>query len=306
MRHWLPPVGVVIPTHERPALVRAAIAAVVAQDYEGRVDVYVVHDRSVPDESLQTTSKDRSVTVLANDRRPGLAGSRNTGVLATHHPLVAFCDDDDEWTVDKLSAQVAAMAATPEAEVCSSGMTVRYGARSTQRLVGAPSVLHEQLVRSRMAMLHSSSLLIRREALLHGIGLLDEDIPGSQNEDWDLLLRAARRRPILVVDRPLVRVLWSPASHYSRRWDTKIAGLEWMLEHHPDIRRDSAGSARVYGQIAFAHAAAGRSQESLRWAARSSRRRPREWRAVASVVVASRLVSGDRVLDVLHWFGRGV
>ena len=45
-------------------------------------------------------------------------------------------------------------------------------------------------------MVHSSTYLVWRGALLDGIGLVDETIPGSQNEDWDLALRAARRHPI--------------------------------------------------------------------------------------------------------------
>ena len=40
-----------------------------------------------------------------------------------------------------------------------------------------------------------------------GIGLLAEDGPAGGAE-WDLLLRAARRAPIVNVDQPLVRVLW--------------------------------------------------------------------------------------------------
>ena len=68
-----------------------------------------------------------------------------------------------------------------------------------------------------MAMLHSSTFLIRREALLDSIGLVDERIPGGQNEDWDLLLRASSASPIAVVDQPLVRVRWGRASHYASR-----------------------------------------------------------------------------------------
>ncbi len=59
-----------------------------------------------------------------------------------------------------------------------------------------------------MVMVHSSTYLARRDALTDGIGLVDETIPGSQNEDWDLALRAARRAPIAEVDQPLVRVRW--------------------------------------------------------------------------------------------------
>ena len=39
-----PPITVVIPTRDRPELVRQAIGAVLDQDYEGRVTTLVVHE----------------------------------------------------------------------------------------------------------------------------------------------------------------------------------------------------------------------------------------------------------------------
>nr|BFE76512.1 hypothetical protein GCM10020092_098130 [Actinoplanes digitatis] len=94
----------------------------------------------------------------------------------------------------------------------------------------------DELARSRMAMLHSSSFVVRRESLVESaIGLVAEDAPGSQNEDWDLLLRAARRAPIVHLDEPLVRVLWGRTSHYAYEYATKISSLRWMMQRHPEI-----------------------------------------------------------------------
>ena len=155
-------------------------------------------------------------------------------------------------------------------------------------------------------MLHSSTFLIARSALLQTIGLVDESIPGAQGEDWDLLLRAARLRPITHIDRPLVRVFWSEGSYFGRRWDTKIASLRWMLEHHPELARDRRAAARVYGQLAFAHAARGETRESLSWSGRALLRSPREPRPFIAAAVALHLLSSERVLARLHRRGRGV
>jgi hypothetical protein len=157
-----------------------------------------------------------------------------------------------------------------------------------------------------MAMLHSSTFLIVRTALLERIGLLDESIPGAQGEDWDLLLRAARLRPILHVDQPLVRVFWGAGSYFGRRWDTKIASLRWMLQHHPELSRDRRAAARVYGQLAFAHAARGETRKSLSWSAKALLQSPLEPRPVLASAVALRLVSSERVLATLHRRGRGI
>ena len=49
----LPAVTVVIPTRDRPALLRTAVDAVLAQDYPGEVRCVVVHDGTEPDRALE-------------------------------------------------------------------------------------------------------------------------------------------------------------------------------------------------------------------------------------------------------------
>lgn len=300
-----PSVSVVIPAHARPKELRRAIAAVRAQEYSGPLDVVVVYDRADPDPTLAADG-DRPVVVLSNERTPGLAGARNTGILRSAGEFVAFCDDDDTWEAGKLSKQVAVLEANPEAPLVTTSITVDYGDRSTDRLAGTDRVTRDMLVVSRMSMLHSSTFVFRRSALEGALGLIDEQIPGSQMEDWDILLRSSQIHPVLHVDEPLVRVLWGKSSHFSRKWETKIAASEWMLERYPDLASHRTGSSRLMGQIAFAHASSGNRRQAVRWAAQSLSRDPLQWRSwVASgVMVAPR--SSELVLGTLHRWGRGV
>ncbi len=302
MKDW-PSVGVVLPTCDRPAQLRTALAAVLGQDYPGRICAAVVHDRTQPDESLAEGDR---VQVLANTRSPGLAGARNTGVLALDTDLIAFCDDDDQWLPGKLHAQVTALRAAAGSEFASCGIIVEYAGRATPRLTGRDQVTYGDLLRSRMVMVHSSTYLADRAALIDKIGLLDEQIPGDQNEDWDLALRAARRAPIACADEPLVRVAWGSASYYARQWASKAESLHWMLKRYPDICGTRAGAGRVYGQLAFAYACMGRRTEAGRWAARAVRQNWHERRVPFALAVATGVVSGDRVLQVLHARGRGI
>lgn len=301
-----PTVGVVIPTRDRPELVRRAVGAALAQDYPGRIEVVVVFDGTEPDHSLQRAGERRAVRVTRNTRTAGLCGSRNTGVLSLGTDLVAFCDDDDWWLPGKLSVQLAALEADPEAEAVSTAMRVEYGDRSAVRLAGTDRVAYPDLLRSRMAMLHSSSLMFRRDALLDGIGLVDETIPGGMCEDWDILLRAARRHPVVHVDEPLVQVLWGASSYFAQRWALKNEAHEWMLAHHPEITTSPVGAARVYGQIAYGHAALGHRRDALRWTVRTVRTNWREPRALFALAVASGAVSDERVQRTLNARGHGI
>lgn len=302
----LPDVGVVLATHNRPVLMRRALDSILAQDYAGRIFVMVVHDKCDLDEGLASAAPGRAIHVLENSRTSGLAGARNTGVLALQTPLVAFCDDDDTWLPEKLSLQVSALAAVPGAEFSSTAMLVDYAGHETARLAGTDSVVHEDLLRSRMSMVHSSSFLIDRKALIDGIGLVDETIPNSMCEDWDLVLRATSRKPIVNVDKPLVRIQWGATSFFNQQWEVKNAAHIWMLERHPDILGNAAGRGRVYGQLAFGHAALGQSRAAFSWAARSLRANLREPRAALALLVAARLVSAETVIDRLQRRGRGI
>ncbi len=296
-----PAVTVVIPTRDRPALLRTAVAAVLAQDYPGEVRCIVVHDGTEPDTEL---AQDR-VTVTSNVRSPGLAGARNSGIERVGTELVAFCDDDDRWLPDKLSAQVAVLRSDPAARFVCCGIQVRYGDRLVERTLPADRVTFSDLLRDRLTELHPSTFLIQR-TLLDEIGLVDEALPGSYAEDYELLLRAAKVAPIRSLPTVHVEVLWHQKSYFTGRWATVSAALQRLLDNYPDFWSEPAGAARLTGQIAFAEAAQGHRRQALRWAAKTARLRPAEPRAVLALVVASKAVTGERVVRELNSRGRGI
>lgn len=304
-----PTVSVVVPTRDRPELLRAAVAAIAAQDYPGRVETLVVYDHADPadpDPSLARDDPHRPVRVLTNARTPGLAGARNTGACAADGALVAFCDDDDAWDPGKLTAQYAVLAADPAVELVACGIRVRYDDHTVPRTLAADRVPLAALLRSRLTELHPSTFLVRRDALHHGIGLVDEQIPGSYAEDYEFLLRAAQRGPVANVPTAYVTVHWHAQSYFTRRWRTIAEALEWLLARYPEFATDRRGYARVAGQIAFAHAAAGARGPGLRAVARTLRRWPAEPRAWLALAVGSRLLPAGAVVRAAQRRGRGI
>jgi glycosyltransferase involved in cell wall biosynthesis len=300
-------VGVVVATHNRPELVRRAIASILAQDFAGTIELALVFDRSEPDMSLARDTDRREVRVLTNTRTPGLAGARNTGILALDTDVVAFCDDDDTWLPDKLTTQLARLRSVPDAGFVTTSMRVDYGERSSVRQAGRERIEFADLLRSRMAMLHSSSYLFRREAMLgpDGFGLVDETLPRSMSEDWDILLRVARKQPIEHVDTPLIAVTWGMTSYFNDAWSDKIAAHEWLMTHHPEFRADRRAHALMLGKLAFGHAALGHRRAALRAAGRALRANWREPRTpVALLVVLG--VSPGWVMAQLNKRGHGI
>lgn len=300
------PVSVVIATRDRPQLVREAIDSVLVQDYAGPVEVVVVFDQSAPDLSLISTDRWRAVRVVANARKPGLAGARNTGIEASRGDYVAFCDDDDYWLPSKVRRQVEALHRLPDAGLATCGIRVEYDGQRFDRVLEMDDVPFEELLSDRHTELHPSTFLLRKSIVDSRIGLVDEDVPGGFGEDYELLLRAAKVHPVVNVREPLAVVRWGKQSFFFRRWETMAAGLTWLLQRYPEFEQSARGVARVRGQVAFAQASMGNRLEAFRWAVRAVRRNPAEPRAYLAAAVASGALKPDPVMERLHRSGRGI
>lgn len=300
----LPSVVTVIATRDRPVLLRRAVRSVLDQSYQGPLDVVVVYDQSEPDALADVeVPAGRTLTVIANDRTPGLAGARNSGLQAATDELVAFCDDDDLWLPTKLARQISAWRADPTAIGLATGIRIVGTSSEVVRLPPARTE-HRDFVESRLTEVHPSSFLFRREDLL-AAGAVDERIPASYGEDYDLLLRMTERGHIRSVREPLTVVNWARASFFSDRWASIADGLTFILRKHEALRASRVGTARLAAQVAFAHAASGRRGQSFAWTRATLRRDRTQLRAYAALVVSAG-VPPNVLLRAVNRFGRGL
>ena len=302
----LPDVTVIIATRDRPELLRRALDGIIGSEYEGSVECLVVFDQSTPDRSIEMDEAGRRITVTTNVRSQGLAGARNTGLLAAATKLVAFCDDDDEWLPGKLSKQVAALSATPGAKFSATGITIRYKGNDTDRIPDVAKMTHEGFLADRMTEVHPSSFLAVRQWLLDEVGLVDEELPGSYAEDYDLLLRVAAKGSIAIAPEPLVRIWWHGASFFFERWKMIDDALTYLLQKHPSFETSRVGKARIVGQQAFARAAMKQRRQAFTTALSALRLRPTEKRAYLDLVVSTGLLTAERALAFAHRFGKGI
>jgi glycosyltransferase involved in cell wall biosynthesis len=298
-------VSVVIATRDRPELLRRAIAGVVKQNHFEHVEIIVVFDRSEPDRTLEFDRPGLSVVVTTNDRSPGLAGARNSGIDKASNTWLAFCDDDDEWLPGKLQAQFEALKANDEARAACTGILIRYQDVDTPRLPDAAKLTFDGFLRDRMTEVHPSSWLVHRETLVTKIGLVDEEIPGSYAEDYDLFLRTAKVCPIAVAPQPLVRVWWHGASFFFERWKMIDEALGYLVVKHPEFAREPIGLARIRGQQAVARAAIGQRLGALSVVAEILRLNPAEKRWPLALAVAGGL-KAETALAWAHRFGKGI
>lgn len=299
-----PTISLVIATHNRPELLRAAIARAVEQDYAGAIEIIVVFDQSEPEYDIERQSSLRSVKVITNTHTPGLAGARNSGIDCATGEFIAFCDDDDDWLPGKVDAQVR-LAMETGADTIVTGISILYRDKATVRIPRPSQLEAENLAKRRVMEAHMSTVLVRRQALLESIGTINEELPGSYGEDFEWILRAARHGRIAVVEAPLVRIRWG-SSQFSNKWQTIVEAIDHSLAHDAQLSSTPEGLARLKGRRAFALAAMGSGQDARRSARESLRLNLRERRAYLAIVVSYRLVSAERLMHWAHSRGRGI
>ena len=111
MTEELPLVSVIIPVHNGARYLRAALESVFAQTYRP-FEVVVVDDGSTDDSGVIAQSfQDVHYIHQANE---GVAAARNNGIEAARGEFLAFLDQDDLWTPEKLTLQIAHLLSHPE------------------------------------------------------------------------------------------------------------------------------------------------------------------------------------------------
>ena len=183
-------ISVVIPTHDRPEKTLRAVRSVLAQRYRP-FEVIVVDDASdtpvdIPAD-LPGSELVRTVRLAAN---LGAAGARQAGIDLASGDYIAFLDSDDEWTPQKLEAQVDAIERQPASRltVMSCGWTVvdEFGSELKTRMPRPAEGLGDFCSGCWHA--PGSTALIPR-ALLLEVGGIDTGL--RRLEDLDLFIKLA-------------------------------------------------------------------------------------------------------------------
>lgn len=227
----MPKVSVVIPTHNRPDLLKKALKSVLEQSFSD-YEVLVVDDGlALRAEEVIRELNDPRIKYLQHEREKGGAAARNTGIKAASSALVAFLDDDDEWLPAKLALQVEIMETVgPEVGFCFSA--VIKDVDSGEYVVDVPTGLvdyYEVALRHFKGIL-TSALVVRRSAL-SVVGLFAEDLPSHQ--DAELIIRLSEKFKAFGLEQPLVRMFSHGGhEHIGGNPTNKIRGLEKVLDKH--------------------------------------------------------------------------
>lgn len=254
----MPRVSVVIPTHNRPDFLRAAISSVLHQTFED-FELVIVDDASETN-TLEVVDSfhDRRLKLIRHENRKGGSAARNTGIVNSRGAYVAFLDDDDEWLPEKLRLQVDLLQNSPaRVGIVYSGYLAVERATGEVWDVRRPTRkgdLSEQLLQDNWVG-SPSSVLARRECFQNA-GLFDESLPSFQ--DYDLWIRISRTFLIDCISEPLFRF----NCHGNRIWTNLEAldqGTDMMLSKygHTGVARRNFSYRYLY--LGVRHCEAGES-----------------------------------------------
>ncbi|HEY2525432.1 MAG TPA: glycosyltransferase family 2 protein [Candidatus Binataceae bacterium] len=194
-----PETSVIIPTCNRRAMLREALASVAAQ--RGAIfEIIVVDDGSTDGTWEDLSCGGDDIRAVRTERR-GPAAARNRGIAIARGALIAFLDSDDLWMAAKLARQSRFMRDNPDCAIAQTGETWMRGGRRVN-----PGRRHRKragdiFIDSLRTCLISPSAAILRRALFDEVGSFDEDMAAC--EDYDLWLRIVARHEAGLLDEPL-------------------------------------------------------------------------------------------------------
>jgi len=192
-----PLVSCIIPTKNRPDLVKRAIQSVFGQSYKN-IEIIVVDD-STNDETQKTiTPLGGRIRYIKNEKSRGAQYSRNRGLNEARGDAIAFLDDDDIWLPEKTELQLEHIQRFPIVS-CN---YIRMIKGKKEYVRKPPVVSFENMLYYNY--LGSCSFLMFDASAIHGC-FFDEKIAAGQ--DWDLVLSVMKKkniREVGIVDSYLV------------------------------------------------------------------------------------------------------
>lgn len=187
-------VSVVIPVYNGSRTVRQAIDSALSQSYP-HIEVIAINDGS-SDDSLEILDSYGDAILRIDQPNAGVAKARNAGIRSSKGEFVAFLDQDDFFSKDKVEQQIKLCVDNTAVGLVHT--QVQYVEVETGRFLPLlnPKAGTEQIVgscKSRLLLgngMYNSSVLVKR-SVLDAVGLCSEEICGNSVQDYDLWIRCS-------------------------------------------------------------------------------------------------------------------
>lgn len=228
-----PQISVIIPTYQRPELLRKCLTALAEQTLSpAQFEILVVDDGDQPQTALTVRKVAQetglSVRYLAQPERRGPAAARNRGWRVALCPLIAFTDDDCIPDPNWLAAALAGFG---------QGASVLTG-RLTMPLPERPTAHDRTTALLEKAEFITANLFCQR-SVLEAAGGFDEAFDSAWREDSELQFKLLRLGiPITACPEAMIVHPMRPAPWYAPLRDERKNRYDALLyRKHPDLFR---------------------------------------------------------------------
>lgn len=254
-------VSVIIPTYNRPGLLKQTLASVLAQTVAP--SEIIVIDNGTNDDTRAMLETDYGSAVTYVKVPPeGVQAARNAGIARAQGAWIAMLDDDDLWHTDYLEHIAPVVRDGRASLICSDFRKFVEDRNSCQaypetnfemapagywddvplpaegeRWSFVGSFPAERLLR--FVAFYPSTMLVRRD-LVEAIGSFNRDILGIKSEDMEFTARALLSGQLAIVWSPLMEYRIHGANSCAADWVSQAIGRWRIFEYI--YARDAYGS----------------------------------------------------------------
>ena len=232
-----PKISVIIPTHNRPELLKRAVGSVLNQTCQDFEIIIVDDGLDKRADEVINSFDDFRLKYFQHSEEKGGSAARNTGIKNARGEFIAFLDDDDEWVPHKLTTQMSQFESTPhDVGFCFSAVENVYGDRKYITTVPSGIGDYHQLALSYFKSLLTVTLIIKKY-VFEEVGLFDEQFPSHQ--EADLMIRVTGKFKGLGINQSLVKVIMGGHDQVGGSLKRRILGREMLLaKHMEEFKKD--------------------------------------------------------------------
>lgn len=236
-----PLVSVIVPTHNRPDMLREAIESILDQTFQD-FEIIVVNDAGQDVEPVVRSFNNPRIRYISHDTNKGLAATRNTAIRAARGKYIAYLDDDDIYYPEHLETLVNFL----ENRDGSVAYTDAY--RAYQEKCGDKYIITGRDVPysfdfdyDRIMYQNFVPVLcfMHRRDCIEATGYFDETM--SSHEDWDLWIRMSRMYKFYHIASITCEFRWSTdgSTMSSSKLADYLCTTELIYEKYKHITKNS-------------------------------------------------------------------